>query len=971
MKEVQSIVRQVFWALAAFCVHAAAIAQTPQIIDPPEGTVDGLNILSPNSAVFRLRAPGKDHVHLRGDFNNFAINTGSLMHKSSDGNTHWLQINNLQSGPYYRYHYLVDDTLEIGDPYAEVVLDPWDDQYIPWDHWPYLPTYPNGQASWQQAAFQTNPAEFVWTDASYQRPAQDRLFIYEVLIRDFDSGQTFQDVINRLDYLEWLGVTAIELMPVSEFEGNSSWGYNPSYRFAADKFYGTKNKLKELINACHNRGMAVILDIVPNHGFSQDPLARLYLDGDGSIAGNNPWFNEVSMHPFSPGYDYNHWDPWTMEFWKRVFDFWTEEYHVDGYRIDLSKGLTQNYSGDDVGAWNQYDQGRVDLLFNYGNHVWSNHPGTYIILEHLGNNDEETVLANGGFMLWGKMTYNFAQATMGYGGDLSFGLHTSRGWNYPNLVTYFESHDEERLAHEVLTYGAQNGDYDVKNLSTAMQRIAMAHAFLLAMPGPKMTWQWSEMGYDVSIFDCLNGNFEEMCKLNEKPERWWYLDDPDRRAAVKLTAAVAQLKKNQPAFNGWDFNADLWGELKRIRLYNPDQNAIIIGNFGTTALSMVPGFPYTGTWYDYLSGEEIQVNDLNDAWSFAPGEFRILMDTQLPTPDTDGTTPLAINGGCTDAAANNYDPTAETDDGSCLYTVTLAVGFDGNPPAAPHVAGNFQGWNAAGTSLTENATSGLYEATLEMTVGSTIEYKFLGGSEWGSDELVPAACGVDNGSGGYNRTFTLGADIASPAPVCFASCAACLDNPELAGCTDPQAVNFDTTAEIDDNSCVYSVTLSVDASNLAAVDSAGLHVAGDFQGWNPAGTPLAAGADGVWSTEVLLSSGQTIAYKFLNGNAWGQDESVPAECGVGTDVLNRVFTLPADFSSPPTPCFASCGPCESAPPDGDGSSYCGPGTYWDATVSLCLPEPADPVCVEDVNGDGTIGVSDLLQLLAVFGDNCP
>jgi hypothetical protein len=287
------------------------------------------------------------------------------------------------------------------------------------------------------------------------------------------------------------------------------------------------------------------------------------------------------------------------------------------------------------------------------------------------------------------------------------------------------------------------------------------------------------------------------------------------------------------------------------------------------------------------------------------------------------------------------------------------------------VAGSFQGWNAAGTPLTENATTGLYESTLEMTVGSAIAYKFLGGSDWGSDESVPAACGVDNGSGGYNRSFTLGADLASPSPVCFGSCNPCLENPELAGCMDPAAANYDATAEIDDDSCLYSVTLSVDASNLAAVDTAGLHVAGDFQGWNPAGTQLGAGADGVWSTEVLLSSGQTIAYKFLNGDAWGQDETVPTECGEGSDVLNRVFTLPADFSSPPTPCFASCGPCESAPPDGDGSGYCGPGTYWDATVSLCLPEPTDPVCVEDVNGDGTIGVSDLLQLLAVFGDNCP
>lgn len=943
-------------------------AQTTQIQDPPEGTVDGLNILSANSAVFRLRAPGKDHVHLRGDFNNFAVNDGSLMFRSEDGNTYWKQMNNLLPSNWYRYHYLIDDTLEVGDPYTEVVLDQWEDQYIPWDHWPYLPTYPSGQASWQQAAFQTNPTPFAWTDEDYQRPAQDRLFIYEVLIRDFDGGQTYQDVIDRLDYLEWLGVTAIELMPVSEFEGNSSWGYNPTFRFAADKFYGTKQKLQTLVNACHNRGIAVILDIVPNHGFGQDPLARKYLDPDGSIAPNNPWFNEVAMHPFSPGYDYNHWDPWTQEFWKRVFDYWIDEYHIDGYRIDLSKGLTQTNSGGDVGAWNQFDQGRVDLLFNYGNHIWSNHPGTFIILEHLGNNDEETVLANGGFMLWGKMTFNFAQATMGWGGDLSFGLHTSRGWSFPNLVTYFESHDEERLAHDVLTFGAENGDYDVKNFSTAMERVAMAHAFLLSMPGPKMTWQWSEMGYDVSIFDCLNGTFNESCKLGEKPERWWYLDDPDRRAAVKKTAAVAQLKKSQPAFNGWDFNADLWGELKRIRLYNPDQNVIVIGNFGTSGLSMPPGFPYAGTWYDHFTGEEIVENDLNNPWYFAPGELRILMDTPLPTPDLDGSTPLAINGGCTDVEANNYDPSAEINDGSCLYTVTLSVAFDGLP-ADPHVAGSFQGWDPGTTPLMENGTIGAYETTLEMAVGNTIEYKFLNGNAWGTDESVPSACGVSNGSGGFNRSFVLGADLVSPPTVCFSTCAPCLENPDDAGCTDSLANNYDSGASEDDGSCTYDVTLAVDAAELEVAPE-GMHVAGDFQGWSPASTPLALDTGSVWWTTISMSLGQTIAYKFINGNAWGLDEIVPVACGSGTDVLNRVFVLDANLESPTIPCFGECSSCTQPPLPADGSDYCGPGTYWDANAQKCLPDSTNSLCVEDINADGSVGVNDLLQLLGAFGDLC-
>ena len=174
---------------------------------------------------------------------------------------------------------------------------------------------------------------------------------------------------------------------------------------------------------------------------------------------------------------------WTREFWKRVFDFWIEEFHIDGYRIDLSKGLTQTDSGSDVGAWNQYDQSRVDILFDYANDIWGNHPGTYLILEHLGNNDEETALANGGFMIWGKMTSEYTQAVMGYDGDINYGSWQNRGYQWPNLLTYAESHDEERMAYELTTYGNAYNGYDSKEEATAMDRLAMAHAFLLAIPG--------------------------------------------------------------------------------------------------------------------------------------------------------------------------------------------------------------------------------------------------------------------------------------------------------------------------------------------------------------------------------------------------------------------------------------------------------------------------------------------------------
>ena len=112
-----------------------------------------------------------------------------------------------------------------------------------------------------------------------------------LLVRDFTDERTFQAVIDRLDYLEELGINAIELMPVMEFEGNLSWGYNPAFMLAVDKFYGTETKLKQLIDEAHKRGMAIILDIVVNHAFGRSSLVRLNNDDlYGPPTAANVWF---------------------------------------------------------------------------------------------------------------------------------------------------------------------------------------------------------------------------------------------------------------------------------------------------------------------------------------------------------------------------------------------------------------------------------------------------------------------------------------------------------------------------------------------------------------------------------------------------------------------------------------------------------------------------------------------------------
>ena len=125
----------------------------------------------------------------------------------------------------------------------------------------------------------------------------------------------------------------------------------------------------------------------------------------------------------------------------------------------------------------------------------------YLILEHFADNSEEIVLSNYGFMLWGNLNYSFNQNTMGYasGSDVSWLSYKTRGWNSPHVVGYMESHDEERLMVKNLAYGNSNGGYNVKDLSTALDRQEAASVIFYGIPGPKMLWQFGELGYDKSI----------------------------------------------------------------------------------------------------------------------------------------------------------------------------------------------------------------------------------------------------------------------------------------------------------------------------------------------------------------------------------------------------------------------------------------------------------------------------------------
>lgn len=310
----------------------------------------------------------------------------------------------------------------------------------------------------------------------------------------------------------------------------------------------------------------------------------------------------------------------------RVNKYWLEEYNFDGFRFDFTKGFT-NTPGDG----SNYDQRRIDILKRMADKIWEVDSSAYLILEHFAPDLEEKILTDYGMMVWGNNNYNYNEASMGYHDNsksnfsrISYLNHT---FTKPHLVGYMESHDEERLMYKNLQFGNSSGDYDITELNTALSRIKLAAAFFITIPGPKMIWQFGELGYDYSID--YNG------RIGNKPIKWDYLENIDRSNLYKTYAALNYLKNNYEAFSTSNFNLNVTSYVKRIQLTHESMNVVIIGNFDVITRSISPSFQNTGIWYDYFSGDSLDVTDTQISIQLNPGEFHIYSTEKLPVPEKD------------------------------------------------------------------------------------------------------------------------------------------------------------------------------------------------------------------------------------------------------------------------------------------------------------------------------------------------
>ena len=271
------------------------------------------------------------------------------------------------------------------------------------------------------------------------------------------------------------------------------------------------------------------------------------------------------------------------------------------------------------------------------NHIRTVDSTTFVILEHLVDDDsEKEALADYGMLLWENMNQAYSQSAMGWledsqrSSDLTWGYFKTRGWSKPGLVTYMESHDEPWLMYKNLQYGRSSGDYNIKNLSTALDRIKLVGAFFFTLPGPKMMWQFGELGYDQNLPESGSE------RTAPKPILWEYYDQPERKLLYETIAALIKLRMENDLFRDPDARVQMrvgHGQYdRRINISNDSLSATIIGNFGVTSRDVNPNFQHTGTWYDYFAGDSLVVTDTQNPISLQPGEFHIFTNQKLESP---------------------------------------------------------------------------------------------------------------------------------------------------------------------------------------------------------------------------------------------------------------------------------------------------------------------------------------------------
>lgn len=440
---------------------------------------------------------------------------------------------------------------------------------------------------------------YVWQHDDKPLPADHELVIYEMHVGDFSGGEDdpyergkYRHVLEKLDYLCDLGINAIELMPVKEYPGDHSWGYNPRYFFASESSYGTTEGLKRLVDECHARGIRVLMDGVYNHSEMECPLTQIDHDY---------WYHHEPRDPennWGPEFNYEHYDEAletypARRFIGEVVRFWINEYHIDGIRYDAARQIA-NY---DFMHWIVQETKKTAGTKPF-----------YNIAEHIPDTPEITNVDGPMDGCWHETFYH---CILSHICGETFDLEAleavlepkRRGYmGVTNVVNYLTSHDHNHLMAEL----ADRNIFD----EAAFKRAKLGAALLMTAVGIPMIWMGEEFG-------------EYKHKTIEQAKIEWALLKNDLNCGLfdYYKGLIALRKGNHALYtdniNFFHENVDA-KVLAYVRWNDEGSRVVVVANFSDQFLAgyTVPEFPENGVWhewtgnYDIESGENSIMTDL-------------------------------------------------------------------------------------------------------------------------------------------------------------------------------------------------------------------------------------------------------------------------------------------------------------------------------------------------------------------------
>ena len=571
--------------------------------NPPQvsnGSLDDGATTSGSNVTIALYAPGVDYVSVKGDWNSTYAH-GTMMNENGDG--WWWYTSSLSSGK-HSFQYEVYDA---GFGWTKYLADPYSKELI----W----TSPgsnseSGTYSHARTVFYINTPGFSWSDGGFTPPEKEKFIIYETHVGDFSGEDNFEgdysDMLTKIQsgYFNDLGVNAVEFLPLHAFGGEMSWGYNPAFYMAPPNCYGTPTELKTLINAFHENGIAVILDVVFNHTYGASSTFQLFHDegyyGASEWRSNHDFTNDPYYKNGDSewGYPLDHSKDKTRDLIDETLTWWVNEYHVDGFRFDHPHDMIWDNAdyGNQHYSW-AAKQANADLLIiAEEDQVWginnSNFDSQWDFSSHhtfksnLAQIDE-----------WGNMD-NMAGA-----------IYHDGHSNHWGPVKYTESHDESRIMYECMNYQGMTE-------AEAVKKSKLGAVIMFTCTGLPMMYHGQEFGQNAA----KNGT-------DPQPLQWDNLNTTVGSDLYDNYQKLIDLRKNSDALTDWVLETKDKNSTDKTIVYwrdNGNEKWVIAANFDDNDHTFSIEFPVSGNWTEVMSDQNVQINsDWYGNYNLPASEARI------------------------------------------------------------------------------------------------------------------------------------------------------------------------------------------------------------------------------------------------------------------------------------------------------------------------------------------------------------